>query len=121
MIVRVGDAPVASTVDVGVVGVDTAWLAFADVDALDLWRHEDSLDGLADVAFWGADAPAAAQEFTAGPLTTVGDERSHVWTDLPIRSALRRGMTVQAWRDAEPGRGLAVDFRPRRHRGLALP
>ncbi|GGR87352.1 hypothetical protein GCM10010169_34490 [Micromonospora fulviviridis] len=115
MIVRVCDAPVASTVDVGVVGVDAARLAFADVHALDLWRHEEPLDGLADVAFWGADAPAAAQEFTAEPLTTSGDEGSYGWTGLPIRSALRRAMTVQAWRDAEPGRGLAVDFRPHSH------
>ncbi|MFI6332827.1 hypothetical protein ACIBBG_31535 [Micromonospora chersina] len=115
MIVRVGDAPAASTADVGVIGVDAARLAFADADALDLWRHEEPLDGLADVAFWGADAPAAAQEFTAEPLTTPGDEGSYGWMDLPVRSALRRAMTIQSWRDAEPGRGLAVDFRPHSH------
>lgn len=115
MIVRVRDAPVASTVDVGVVGVDAARLVFADADALDLWRHEESLDGLADVAFWGIDAPAAAQEFTAAPLTTPGDGGSYGWTDLPVRSAVRRAMTVQSWRDAEPGRRLAMDFRPHSH------
>ncbi|WP_154937094.1 hypothetical protein [Micromonospora palomenae] len=115
MIVRVRDAPVASTVDVGAVGVDAARLAFADADALELWRHEEPLDGLADVAFWGLDAPAAAQEFTGDRLTTLGDEGSYGWTDLPIRSALRRAMTVEAWRDAEPGRKLAVDFRPHSH------
>ncbi|MFI7074788.1 hypothetical protein [Micromonospora sediminicola] len=115
IIVRVRDAPVATTVDVGMVGVDAARLAFADTDALASWRHEEPLDGLADVAFWGVDAPTAAREFTAEPLAAPGDEGSYGWTDLPLRSALRRATTVQAWRDAEPGRKLAVDFRPHSH------
>ncbi|WBC14891.1 hypothetical protein O7600_28085 [Micromonospora sp. WMMA1998] len=115
IIVRVRDAPVATTVDAGMVGVDAARLAFADADALASWRHEEPLDGLADVAFWGVDAPTAAREFTAEPLAAPGDEGSYGWTDLPLRSALRRATTVQAWRDAEPGRKLAVDFRPHSH------
>ncbi|GAA3763869.1 hypothetical protein [Micromonospora maritima] len=115
IVVRVRDAPVAATVQIGVVGVDAARLAFADPDALALWRHEEPSDGLADVAFWGVDAPEAAAEFTAAPLTAPGDESCFGWTDLPLRSALRRAMTVQAWRDAEPGRKMAVDFRPHSH------
>ncbi|MEH1055468.1 hypothetical protein V6U89_09695 [Micromonospora sp. CPCC 206171] len=115
MTVRVRRAPAASTVEVGVVGVDAARLAFGDVEALDLWRHEEPLDGLADVAFWGLDAPAAAQEFSAMPLSTPGDDGSYGWTDLPVRSALRRATTVEAWKDAEPSRRLGCDFRPHSH------
>jgi hypothetical protein len=115
MILRVSDAPVAATTGVGSVGVDAARLAFADADALAQWRHDKPLDGLADVAFWGAAAAAAAAEFNADSLTAAGDEGSYGWTDLPIRSALRRAMTIEAWKNAEPGRRMALDFRPHSH------
>ncbi|MFI7430454.1 hypothetical protein ACIBPB_25980 [Micromonospora sp. NPDC049836] len=115
MILRVRDTPVATTADVGSVGVDAARLAFADADALTRWRHDEPLDGLADVAFWGAAAGAAAAEFSAHPLAAAGDEGSYGWTNLPVRSALRRAMTIEAWKNAEPSRRMALDFRPHSH------
>ncbi|MFD3993379.1 hypothetical protein [Streptomyces sp. NPDC058583] len=36
-----------------------------DVDALSLWQHDEPVDGLADVAFWGAAAEEAAATFAA--------------------------------------------------------
>ena len=39
---------------VGLVAVDYARILIADVDALGIWKHEESLDGLADYLFWGA-------------------------------------------------------------------
>jgi hypothetical protein len=41
------------------IGVDHTRFAFADSDALGHWEHDDSLDGLADVVFWGEDEVAA--------------------------------------------------------------
>jgi hypothetical protein len=115
MIVRVSDAPVVSTVEAGWVHVDAARLAFADADALTLWEHERPTDGLADVAFWGAVAEEAASEFGAAPLATPGDEGCFGWTDLPIASALMRARTIQGWKDADPKRRMALDFRPHSH------
>ena len=45
----------------GHVAVDYARLLIADFDALGAWKHEDSLDGLADYVFWGEDAEHVAQ------------------------------------------------------------
>ncbi|MFB9234066.1 hypothetical protein ACFFWC_00720 [Plantactinospora siamensis] len=116
MTVRVRDTPVAATTDVGSVGVDAARLAFADADALTHWHHDEPLDGLADVAFWGGTAAAtAAAEFSADRLTKAGDEGSYGWTNLPIRSALQRARTIEVWKNAEPSRRMALDFRPHSH------
>ncbi len=44
----------------GDVMVDWAKLAFVDADALGLWEHNDTLNGLADFVYWGRDAEQVA-------------------------------------------------------------
>lgn len=53
---QLGTAAVASTEDVGEVFIERARLMFADPKVLGAWEHEDTLDGLADIVFWGRDA-----------------------------------------------------------------
>jgi hypothetical protein len=97
----------------GHVGVDWARLVMADVDALSDWVHEDSLDGQADVAFWGRDAAKAAKRFKPARLDEGGQE-VHGWENLPMADATDLAVKVDDWR-AKKGRGLAVDFRPHSH------
>src|SRR5215471_10126863 len=63
----------------GLVGVDWARMVVIDVDALGSWVHERSLDGLADVAYWGRDAGLARATFGGGDL----EDRTIGWADLP--------------------------------------
>ncbi|WP_117209947.1 hypothetical protein [Allorhizocola rhizosphaerae] len=113
MVVRTGDRPVVTTRSLGLVGVDTARLAFADVDALDHWEHERPLDGLADVVFWGGpNAEEAAAHFSA---PRVGSDGSYGWEDLPARDGWQRAIAIQAWKDERPERKLGLDFRPHSH------
>jgi len=114
MVVRVSDAPVASSQPVGDIGIDAARFAFADADALSAWQHEDTLDGLADVVFWGAVADEAAAAFGAAKVRLPG-ETHHGWTDLPLAEALQRAVELTAWKDADPARRFAIDFRPHSH------
>jgi hypothetical protein len=96
----------AKTEVLGQVMVDRARLLVADVDALGEWVHEASLDGKADVAFWGAGAEEAAQKLDA-PLLPEG---VHGWADLEVEEAEVRTEKVQAL-----GLKLQVDFRPHSH------
>lgn len=64
---------------VGLVGVDWARMIVIDADALESWVHERSLDGLADVAFWGRDVERAREVFGGDDL----EGRTVGWTNLP--------------------------------------
>jgi hypothetical protein len=97
---------------VGTVGVDWARLAFADADAIAAWEHDEPIDGLADVAFWGRSQEEAAQTHDAALLATPGDAGSYGWADLPVLQAAQRAQAVLAWVEASPERKLMVDFRP---------
>lgn len=99
----------------GHVGVDAGRISFADADALSAWRHEEPIDGLADVAFWGRSAHETAARFAAPPLDAPGEDGVHGWTDLPVREAADRAMAVQDWKQAAARRALMVDFRPHSH------
>ncbi len=109
------DAPVNRSVRLGEIGVDWARIAFGDADALAHWRHDEAIDELADVAFWGAAEQEAAAVFGAPLLDTPGEEGVHGWTDLPIRDAAERAQTITDWRDENAVRRLMVDFRPHSH------
>lgn len=115
LILHVRDAPAVRSVRVGVVGVDWARLMFADVDALSAWQHEDSIDGLADVAFWGRDVDAAAEALDAPMLGTGGEARTPGWRNLPYDEAFQKAVAVGRWKAADPARRLAFDFRPHSH------
>jgi hypothetical protein len=90
----------------GEVMVDRARLMVADTDGLGAWVHEASLDGKADLVFWGKDAPEAAARLNA-PLLPEG---VHGWTDLTVEQA-----EIQGEKAAALGMMLMVDFRPHSH------
>jgi hypothetical protein len=95
---------------VGLVGVDYARILIADVDALGIWKHEESLDGLADFLFWGRDAERIAAALKA---PRVGDSEFG-WVDVPFETAERHGIGVQEYRDKNSLK-IAVDYRPHSH------
>ena len=101
---------VASTQHVGHVWVDQARILIADLNALGEWKHEESVDGLADYLFWGADAPKVASAFEA-PLVTASQ---YGWLDLPFDDALDRGFAVEDYQEEHKLR-FAGDFRPHSH------
>ncbi|MFS8197841.1 hypothetical protein ACLVWQ_04050 [Streptomyces sp. CWNU-52B] len=107
--------PSVRSVDLGEIRVDWARLLLGDADALDLWRHDEPVDGLADVAFWGAAEDAAVAEFAAPELGEPGEEGVKGWTGLPVPDAMRLAGTLFDWKDADPRRRLMVDFRPHSH------
>ncbi|MBB4965534.1 hypothetical protein [Saccharothrix violaceirubra] len=112
--IEVGDGTAVERRPLTRLGVDHARFAFADADALGSWVHEASLDGLADVMFWGRDEEEIAAEFGARRTGTPGDD-VYAWLDIPIREAYRRAVALQELRSAEPERGFAFDFRPHSH------
>lgn len=105
---RPGDRGVRTRL--GVVTNHRDRLLLADLDALDLWRHDAPLDGRADVVFWGPDARAAARGVQA-------PRRGEVWgwADLPLREARRRAEGLE-----KLGRRLEVDLRPHSHHWQVL-
>lgn len=106
--------PVSSRL-LGHVGVDAGRLSLADAGALAEWRHDEPLDGLADVAFWGRSLDAAIADLDASPLAKPGEEGVYGWTDLPIGEAVATIETLREWTDAAPDRMLGVDVRPHSH------
>ncbi|MEU4406396.1 hypothetical protein AB0F88_17885 [Streptosporangium sp. NPDC023963] len=104
-----------STRPLGHVGVDAGRLSLVDADALGTWRHEEPLDGMADVAFWGRSVQEAAAHFDASPLVSPGEDGVYGWADLPVDEAAGRAIALQEWRQAVPERMIAVDFRPHSH------
>jgi hypothetical protein len=100
---------------VGYIGVDEARVLVADADALGAWKHEESLDGLADYVFWGKDAKELADALGAASIR----ENEFGWIDCPVEEAIQLGKVVQRARDE---RKLIVrgDFRPHSHHYLAM-
>ncbi|WP_020122983.1 hypothetical protein [Streptomyces canus] len=112
--VRTGDAPVESSALLGVIGVDWARVLFGDADALNSWQHEEPVDGLADVAFWGAAAETAATRFAAPELGEPGEEGVRGWRGLAVPEALEKARALLRWKEESGGR-MMVDFRPHSH------
>jgi hypothetical protein len=96
--------------EVGLVAVDYARILIADVDALGIWKHEESLDGLADFLFWGRDAERIAAALKVPRVAN----NEFGWVDMPIEVAERHGIAVQEYRD-EHSLKIAVDYRPHSH------
>jgi hypothetical protein len=108
-VVRFSAAAIARSELVGVVGVDWARLLIADVDAVGSWQHDEPLDGLADIVFWGRDAEAIA---AATGASVVPD--GHGWLDLPLDAAADAYERVLAVRDQHRYKAV-VDGRPHSH------
>ncbi|MBV1945932.1 hypothetical protein [Streptomyces sp. BV129] len=112
--VRTSEAPAETSVPLGHIGVDWARVLFGDVDALNTWQHDEPVDGLADVAFWGAAADEAALAFATPELGEPGEPGIRGWTGLAVAEAMEKAHAVQSWA-RENGRRLMVDFRPHSH------
>ncbi|MFD8982454.1 hypothetical protein [Streptomyces sp. NPDC059564] len=112
--VRMSEATPQSSVRLSEVGVDWARVLFADTDALNAWQHDEPVDGLADVAFWGAAAEEAAAKFSAPELGEPGEDGVRGWAGLPVAQAWEKTRAVQSWKE-ETGRRMMVDFRPHSH------
>jgi hypothetical protein len=109
--IEVSRNKVESSVQVGYVGVDYGLILLGDADALGGWRHVEPLDGLYDVAFWGAVGEAASGELAAPPLPD-----GWGWRDIGEGEAKQRMQQVQSWLgpDSPPGR-LVLELRPHSH------
>jgi hypothetical protein len=94
----------------GLMGVDWARIIAIDLEALGSWVHERSLDGLADVAYWGRDASAAHAAFGGNEL----EDRTTGWSNLPEAEALELAVRIEQWQRA-PNHKLVVDYRPHSH------
>ncbi|MEU1600232.1 hypothetical protein ABZ468_47655 [Streptomyces sp. NPDC005708] len=112
--VRMSDSPAESSVLLGDIGVDWARVLFGDADALNAWQHDEPVDGLADVAFWGAAAEEAAAMFAAPELGEPGEDGVRGWTGLAVAEAMEKARAMQSWKE-ETGRRMMVDFRPHSH------
>jgi len=104
------NAEIARCEKVGFVAVDYARILIADIDVLGIWKHQESLDGLADYVFWGRDAGQVASAIKAPRL---GDAEFG-WVDVPVASAAEHGASVEKYRDKHSLK-IAGDFRPHSH------
>jgi hypothetical protein len=102
--------PIARSEKVGSVGVDYARLLVADADALGAWKHEESLDGLADFVFWGQEAKRVAQALNAPPL----GPNEFGWRDVAEGVAHKHGAEVEEYKERRALK-LGTDFRPHSH------
>ncbi|WP_449488986.1 hypothetical protein [Streptomyces lavendulae] len=103
----------AVSVRLGDVGVDWARVLFGDLDALSAWQHDEPVDGLADVAFWGAAAEEAAARFSAPELGEPGECRVRGRAGLPVADAWEKGRAELEGGDrAAHNGGLPAPFPP---------
>ncbi len=110
-----GEGAVASSSRLGDVGVDWARIAFGDADAIGSWVHENPIDGLADVAFWGRSEAEAASVHNAPLLDIPGETGVHGWVNLSLQAAVDKARAVLEWAESDDSRKLMVDFRPHSH------
>jgi hypothetical protein len=109
--IEAGAGPVTQRHELDRVGVDNARFVFADAGALNAWVHEDAIDGMADVVFWGRDENAVATEFGA---SRVGADGSG-WLDVPLHEAYEKAVGLDTLRNSSAGRRFNFDFRPHSH------
>ena len=112
--VVLGDGEVHHSKKLGEAGVDFARLVCVDHTSLDQWQHDDSLDGLADVMFWGRDEKQLASAMRA-PRTRDG----YGWSNLTVAAAEAKLIEAER-KKAENKWLLATDFRPHSHHFHAL-
>ncbi|WP_200211070.1 hypothetical protein [Micromonospora coerulea] len=110
----VSDEPVVGIRHLGKIGVDWARLVFADADALSAWVHDDPIDGLADVVFWGRHETDIAAEFDATRTGTPGEDH-YGWLNLPVAEAYAKAVALNDRRSTASDRKFAFDFRPHSH------
>ena len=112
--VVLGDGEITHSKKLGEAGVDFARLVCMDHAALDAWEHEESLDGTADVVFWGRDERLLAHVMNAPRL-----DEGYGWLDLPLAQAEAKHMAIER-KKAQNKWLLAIDYRPHSHHYHAL-
>jgi hypothetical protein len=99
---------------IGNVVVERARILLTDPDALAEWKHEEAIDGKADVVFWGLHAQRLAHELGADSLP----DGNFGWLDLPLaripKDRLERLVA------AEEEGGLRAELRPHSHHHAVL-
>jgi hypothetical protein len=114
VVVKLAEGEPTHAKKLGEAGVDFARLVLMDHAALDQWTHEDTLDGLADVVFWGRDAAAAAKAIGAKSL-----KEGYGWTNLSLDVAEEKALEVDKLKAANKWQ-MMIDFRPHSHHFYAL-
>ena len=114
VVVKLASGVATHAKKLGEAGVDFARLVLMDHAALDEWTHEDTLDGLADVVFWGRDAAAAAKASNAKSL-----KEGYGWTNLSLDVAEEKALEVDKLKAANKWQ-MMIDFRPHSHHFYAL-
>ncbi|GAA3782607.1 hypothetical protein [Streptomyces chiangmaiensis] len=114
-VIPVSGTPAAKSMHLGEIRVDWARVLFGDAEALGSWQHDEPVDGLTDVAFWGAAQKEAATAFGAPALGEPGEDGIMGWTGLAVGDAVRKARALMAWQDADPRRRMRVDLRPHSH------
>ena len=112
--VSIGGGEIASSKKLGEAGVDFARLVCMDHAALDAWQHEDTLDGKADIVFWGRDDRMLARA-TNAPRT----EDGYGWLNLPLDAAEAKADELERKKAANKWL-VATDLRPHSHHYYAL-
>ncbi|MBL0215090.1 MAG: hypothetical protein IPQ07_14530 [Myxococcales bacterium] len=112
--IQLGDGAIHTSKKLGEAGVDFARLVCVDHASLDQWQHDDSLDGLADVMFWGRDEAKLAKAMRA-PRTREG----YGWSNLTVDDAEAKLLEAERLK-AQHKLLLATDFRPHSHHFHAL-
>jgi hypothetical protein len=112
--ITLGDGEVARSKKLGDAAVDFARLVCMDHGALDAWQHDESLDGKADVVFWGRDGSALAHAMAARRV-----DEGFGWVGLPLAEAEAKHSTALR-KKSENKWLLATDFRPHSHHYYAL-
>jgi len=102
-------ALIESTERIRAVMVDHGQGLFADVEAMSGFRMWQSLDGLADLVFWGADARAVAAELGAASLGDEEGRQLYGWRDVPMADIGAHGRALSA--RLQTARA-AMDYRP---------
>jgi hypothetical protein len=109
--IEVSRKSIESSAHLGYVGVDYGLILLGDADALGSWRHDEPLDDLYDVAFWGSAGEAVSGTLAAPPLPD-----GWGWRDISEGEARQRMQQVRSWLgpDSPTGR-LALELRPHSH------
>ncbi|MGC4079424.1 MAG: hypothetical protein QM702_20770 [Rubrivivax sp.] len=112
----VPNAQPARTIEAGRVIVDEARIGFFDLDALAAWRHDEPLDGKADVVFWGLHGREVAQRFSA---PHDAEEDVYGWKDMPLPQAHAFATQLDQLRASGQFR-FAFDLRPHSHHYIMM-
>lgn len=103
-------------VPLGELPVDRCGTVVGDAVALDSFvgLGGESVDGLADLTYWGREVEAARAEFGGERIQRLGGDLDG-WLDLPEAEAWRLGERLQDWVRSGPGTGLVHSVQRHTH------